>query len=57
MRPYTLEDPKDRASIEDNFRKTVSQVLAGIAVLVGAGIAYNGTLETVQVYQRPGEAQ
>jgi uncharacterized protein YjbI with pentapeptide repeats len=35
-----LDDPKARADVEDNYRKTVGQVLGGIAVLLGAGLAY-----------------
>src|SRR6202035_5811098 len=38
-----------RADIEDNFRKTVGQALGGIAVLIGAGIAYYGTQQTLHV--------
>jgi hypothetical protein len=49
MRSITAADPKARADIEDNFRKTVGQALAGIAVLIGAGIAYYGTQQTLQV--------
>src|ERR1700709_2421666 len=40
MRFITLGDPKARADIEDNFRKTVGQALGGIAVLLGAVAAY-----------------
>src|SRR4051812_30060850 len=40
MRSIVLGDPKARADIEDNFRKTVGQALGGIAVLIGAGTAY-----------------
>jgi len=36
----TASNPKDLADIEDNFRKTVSQTLGGIAVLFGVVIAY-----------------
>jgi uncharacterized protein YjbI with pentapeptide repeats len=36
----TIRDPKARADTEDNFRKTVGQVLGGAAVLIGAGLAY-----------------
>jgi hypothetical protein len=43
MRSVTTGDPKDRADVEDSFRKTVGQALGGIAVLVGAGMAYYGT--------------
>ena len=35
-----LNTPKDRADVEDNFRKTVGQALGGAAVLIGAFIAY-----------------
>jgi hypothetical protein len=35
-----IRDPKVRADAEDNFRKTVGQVLGGAAVLIGAGAAY-----------------
>jgi uncharacterized iron-regulated membrane protein len=35
-----IRDPKARADIEDNYRKTVGQALGGIAVLLGAGVAY-----------------
>ena len=40
MRSVTAGDPKARADIEDNFRKTVGQALGGAAVLIGAGGAY-----------------
>ena len=40
MRSVTAADPKEQADIEDNFRKTVGQALGGIAVLVGAVMAY-----------------
>jgi uncharacterized protein YjbI with pentapeptide repeats len=35
-----IRDAKARADTEDNFRKTMSQLLGGAAVLVGAGLAY-----------------
>jgi hypothetical protein len=35
-----IRDPKARADIEDNLRKTVGQALGGIAVLLGTGLAY-----------------
>ena len=35
-----IRDPKARADIEDNFRKTVGQALGGAAVLIGAVVAY-----------------
>src|SRR5580693_475026 len=34
MRSVTGGTPKDRADIEDNFRKTIGQALGGIAVLI-----------------------
>ncbi len=43
-----IRKAKDRADIEDNFRKTISQVIGGVAVLIAAGIAYYGTLQTVR---------
>jgi hypothetical protein len=33
-------NPKDRADVEDNFRKTFGQALGGAAVLIGAGFAF-----------------
>ena len=35
-----IRDPKARADIEDNYRKTVGQALGGVAVLLGTGLAY-----------------
>jgi hypothetical protein len=35
-----IRDPKARADVEDNIRKTVGQGLGGVAVLLGAGLAY-----------------
>jgi hypothetical protein len=48
MRSVTTGDPKARADIEDNFRKTVGQALGGIAVLIGAGVAYLQFLQQQQ---------
>ena len=31
----TIRDPKARADLEDNFRKTIGQLLGGAAVLIG----------------------
>jgi hypothetical protein len=39
---------KDRADVEDNFRKTVGQLLGGAAVLIGAAFAYFQTQWTLQ---------
>jgi hypothetical protein len=37
----TVYDPKARADVEDNFRKTVGQILVGIgAVLIGSAFTY-----------------
>jgi hypothetical protein len=33
-------DAKARADVEDNFRKTIGQLLGGAAVLIGTGFAY-----------------
>jgi hypothetical protein len=35
-----IRDPKARADVEDNFRKTIGQLLGGAAVLLGTGLAY-----------------
>ena len=35
-----IRDPKARADAEDNFRKTIGQLLGGVAVLIGAALAY-----------------
>jgi uncharacterized protein YjbI with pentapeptide repeats len=36
----TIRDPKARADVEDNLRKTIGQLLGGAAVLFGAWLAY-----------------
>ena len=36
----TIRDPKARADVEDNYRKTIGQLLGGAAVLIGAALAY-----------------
>jgi uncharacterized protein YjbI with pentapeptide repeats len=35
-----IRDAKARADVEDSFRKTITQLLGGAAVLIGAGFAY-----------------
>jgi hypothetical protein len=35
-----IKDPKARADVENNFRKTVGQLLGGAAVLFGAWLAF-----------------
>src|ERR1700720_4662885 len=37
---FTVRDARSRAELEDNFRKTFSQLIGGAAVLIGAGFAY-----------------
>jgi uncharacterized protein YjbI with pentapeptide repeats len=49
MRSITASHPKDRADIEDNFRKTIGQALGGVFILLAAGMAYFGTLQTIRV--------
>jgi uncharacterized protein YjbI with pentapeptide repeats len=48
MESVRARNPKDRADIEDNFRKTIGQALGGFLVLIGAGMAYYGTQQTIQ---------
>jgi uncharacterized protein YjbI with pentapeptide repeats len=43
-----IRDGKDRADVEDNFRKTIGQLLGGAAVILGAGLAYLQTQETLR---------
>jgi uncharacterized protein YjbI with pentapeptide repeats len=40
MNRFPIEDAKARADVEDNFRKTISQLLLAAAALVGAALAY-----------------
>ena len=54
----TIRDPKARADVEDNFRKTITQVFGGIVVLfggaaalIGAGLANYGTQQTFGLQQ------
>jgi hypothetical protein len=42
MRSITAADPKARADIEDNFRKTIGQLLAVVGTLFGAGVVLIG---------------
>lgn len=37
---HAIRDPKARADVEDNLRKTIGQLLGGAVVLIGAGFAY-----------------
>ena len=43
-----IHDAKDLADVEDNFRKTIGQLLGGAAVLIGAGFAYYQSLQAQQ---------
>jgi Pentapeptide repeats (8 copies) len=44
---HDIPNGKDRADVEDNFRKTIGQLIGGAAVLLGAGLAYFQTQETL----------
>jgi uncharacterized protein YjbI with pentapeptide repeats len=48
----TIRDPKARADIEDNLRKTIGQLIGGAAVLIGAGLAYLQFSEQQQTSQQ-----
>ena len=48
----TIRDPKARADVEDNFRKTVGQALGGAAVLIGAAFALFQFLQQQQAAQQ-----
>jgi hypothetical protein len=37
---HAIRDPKARTDVEDNYRKTIGQLLGGAAVLIGAAAAY-----------------
>jgi len=50
----SVRDPKARADIEDNLRKTIGQLIGGFAVLIGAGFAY---LQFTQQQQASREQQ
>jgi uncharacterized protein YjbI with pentapeptide repeats len=36
---FSIRDPKARADVEDNLRKTIGQLLGGLAILIAAGFA------------------
>ena len=42
----TIRDAKARADVEDNFRKTLSQLIGGAAVLLTAALAYYQTQQS-----------
>jgi hypothetical protein len=50
-RRLNLLDDKTRADVEDNFRKTISQVFGGAAVLAGAAFAYVQFMDQRQTSQ------
>ena len=55
-----IRDPKARADVEDNFRKTVGQLLGGAAVLFGAWLAFlqfSQQQQTAQITQQQRAAQ
>ena len=43
----SVRDPKERADVEDNLRKSVGQLIGGGAVIVGACLAYYQTQTTL----------
>jgi uncharacterized protein YjbI with pentapeptide repeats len=47
LRPM-ISDPKARADVEDNLRKSIGQLIGGAAVILGAGLAYYQTQQTLQ---------
>jgi hypothetical protein len=52
----TSADEKAKVDVEDNFRKTISQVLAGAAVIIGAFLTYWATMQTLQENRKQFEA-
>jgi uncharacterized protein YjbI with pentapeptide repeats len=48
----SIPDPKDRVDVEDTLRKTISQALGGIVVLIGAGVALAQFLEQRDTAQK-----
>jgi hypothetical protein len=46
-----IRDPKARADVEDNFRKTAGQLIGGAVVLIGAGFALFQFLQQQQTTQ------
>src|ERR1700730_9298773 len=47
LRPK-ISDPKARADVEANFRKSIGQLIGGGAGILGAGLAYYQTQQTLQ---------
>lgn len=52
----TVRDPKARAELEDNFRKTIGQLGGGIAVLLGIAFAYSQTIQTLREAEKSRQA-
>ena len=52
-----IRDPKARADLEDNLRKTVGQALGGAAVLIGAAFALFQILAAAKSGARPSNQQ
>src|SRR5580700_2552383 len=52
-----IKDPKARADVEDNFRKTVGQLLGGTAVLLGAWLAFLQFSQQQQTAQQINQQQ
>jgi uncharacterized protein YjbI with pentapeptide repeats len=48
----TISDAKARADVEDNFRKTIGQLLGGAAVLAGATFAYLQFTQQLEISRR-----
>ena len=44
---HEIPDAKTRADVEDNFRKTIGQLIGGAAVILAAGLAYIQTQQTL----------
>jgi hypothetical protein len=47
-----IRDPKARADIEDNFRKTLSQLIGGAAILAGAWLTFQTAQTQISSQQR-----
>jgi hypothetical protein len=52
MRSITAAHPKDRADIEDNFRKTVGKALVGVFSLARCRACLLWMFQTLQANQR-----
>src|SRR5262250_2631970 len=55
-----IRDPKARADVEDNFRKTIGQLLGGAAVLIGAWLTFlqfSQQQDTARLQQKAAQEQ